>query len=88
MNLRTVVLLTATCVVPAAAFAQHSGVHEGLKQNCTGDYLEHCSSLPPGGPEVEACFREKFKKLSPGCSSAIAAYQQEQKILKKISASR
>jgi hypothetical protein len=62
-------------LTPAAAFAQKAVDQEMLKRFCTGDYLEHCGEHPPGGPEVEACFRRKAKVLSPNCSAAIVAYR-------------
>ena len=34
---------------------------------------------PPGGPEVEACFRQNLRKLSPDCARAIRTYQREKK---------
>ncbi|GJE62187.1 hypothetical protein [Methylobacterium trifolii] len=81
----------ALCMTPALSFAQQSVGQENLKRYCTGDYLEHCSEFAPGGPEVQACFREKAKLLSPNCSTAIVAYQQEQggsAGIRKVSAAR
>lgn len=84
---RTVALVLGLCALPAAALAQQSPGREALKRACTGDYLEHCSEFPAGGPEVEACFRAKLKQLSAPCASAIAAYRQEQRS-RRISDSR
>lgn len=77
-------ITAALCLTPVLSFAQQSTNQETLKRYCTGDYLEHCGEFAPGAPEVEACFREKAKLLSPNCSAAITAYQQEQGGIGKI----
>ena len=84
-------IAVALSLMPTLGIAQQSMSQETLKRYCTGDYLEHCGQFAPGGPEVQACFREKAKLLSPNCSIAITAYQQEQNALggiRKISATR
>ncbi|MDP4026907.1 hypothetical protein Q8W71_30405 [Methylobacterium sp. NEAU 140] len=84
-------IAAAACLMSSQNMAQQSGGQENLKRHCTADYLEHCSQFSPGGPELQACFREKFKILSHNCSIAITAYQQEQdgmSAIKKISAAR
>lgn len=78
-------LALGLCALPAAAFAQQSPAREALKRACTGDYMTHCSEHPPGGPEVEACFRVNIRKLTPGCATAITAYKQEQRATKRVS---
>ena len=67
-------------VAPASAQADPAAIREVLKRSCTGDYLEHCGDHAPGGPEVEACFRENMKKLTPACAAAITAFKREQKV--------
>ncbi len=74
------VLVLVSLLAPAAAHADPSAMREVLKRSCTGDYLEYCGDHAPGGPEVEACFRENMKKLTPACASAITAYKREQKV--------
>jgi hypothetical protein len=78
-KLRLALLVLPAVLVPAAASAQSTPLRELLKLSCTGDYLEHCSMHPPGGPEVEACFRQNLRKLSPDCARAIRTYQREKK---------
>ena len=77
--LRFTVLVLGVLLVPAAAAAQPTPMRELLKLSCTGDYLEHCSMHAPGGPEVEACFRQNIRKLSRPCAQAITAYQRDKK---------
>ncbi len=75
----------------SAAFAQPQANQENLKRYCIGDYLDHCSQFSPDGLDVQACFREKAALLTPNCSGAIAAYQEEQKSavpVRKVSAAR
>lgn len=72
------VILTPS-LLPSAASAQSASMRDLLKLSCTGDYLEHCSMHAPGGPEVEACFRQNIRKLSRPCAEAIHAYQREKR---------
>ena len=81
-------LMLALGMFPFAVLAQQSPTREALKQSCTGDYLAHCSQFPPGGPEVEACFRVKLKQLSLGYSAAISAYKRDQKSMRRVSVAR
>lgn len=85
---RTTILAVGLLAIPAVAAAQQSPIREALKQHCTGDYLEHCSEYPPGGPEVEGCFRANLKKLSPECSAAIGAYKRDRKAARQITEAR
>ena len=76
---RTARLAVGLLALPSAGLAQTNPLREVLKLNCTGDYLEHCSEHPPGGPAVEACFRANLSKLSPDCAAAITLYKRETK---------
>lgn len=90
-KMKIVSIAMALSLTPTLSLAQQSVSQEILKRYCTGDYLEHCGQFAPGGPEVETCFREKAKSLSPNCSTAITAYRQEQKGvggIRKVSATR
>lgn len=80
----TTILVLGALVAPVAALAEPSPAREALKRFCTSDYMEHCSEHPPGGPEVEACFRANLKKLSPGCAGAITAFKRERKTTRQI----
>lgn len=92
MSMPKVVSLTAVlCLASGVVLAQPQVSQENLKRYCVGDYLEHCSQFSPEGLEVQACFREKAGLLTPNCSMAIAAYQEEQKAsapVRKVSAAR
>jgi hypothetical protein len=81
-------LAAALGLIPVAGLAQQPINQETFKRHCTGDYLEHCGEFAPGGPEVEACFRGKIKKLSPNCSAAIMSHQREQAPVRKVNAVR
>lgn len=83
--IRAAALALGLCALPGAGLAQQSPAREALKRACMGDYLEHCGEHPPGGPEVEACFRTNFRKLTPGCAAAITAYKQEQRATRRLS---
>ena len=76
---RTAILAVGLFALPTIGLAQTAAIREALKQNCTGDYLEHCSEHPPGGPAVEACFRANLSRLSPECAGTIALYKRETK---------
>ena len=69
--------LLGALVLPVAATAQPAAIRDILKVSCTGDYLEYCSMHAPGGPEVEACFKANFRRLSPPCAQAITAYRRQ-----------
>jgi len=86
MSRLTSTLLTLGLVVApiAAAQADPDSLRETLKRSCTGDYLEFCGDHPPGGPEVEACFRTNMKNLSPACASAITAFKRDKRV-KRVS---
>ena len=69
--------LAALLALPnVTAQARDLGVsEEALRSACTGDYLRLCAGIDPNGDRVEACFRAKMAKVSPGCRSAIAMYR-------------
>ncbi|MCJ2036271.1 hypothetical protein [Methylobacterium sp. J-068] len=87
-DLRIALLALGALLVPAAASAEPTPIRELLKLSCTGDYLEHCSMHPPGGPEVEACFKANIRKLSPPCAQAINAYRRQKKSGQHTSSAR
>lgn len=80
MSTSKVISLTAILsFASGSVLAQPQASQENLKRYCVGDYLEHCGQFSPDGLEVQACFREKAGLLTPRCSMAIAAYQEDQK---------
>lgn len=50
-----------------------------FRQACTGDYMRFCSTFEPNSPQVNQCFQQRMKQLSPQCQSAISAYSQKEK---------
>ena len=87
-TMKLIIVASVLSLTPGLSLAQQTNSQEVLKRYCTGDYLEHCSEFVPGGPEIEACFARKTKDLSPNCSAAIGAYQQERNVIKKVSVTR
>ena len=85
LHFRTALLAVGLLALPGTGLAQTNPLRELLKLNCTGDYLEHCSMHAPGGPEVEACFRQNNRKLSRPCAQAITAYQRDKKRNRQVS---
>lgn len=79
MTTKAVCLAALLALTSSASLADQPASREALKRFCTGDYFDHCGQFAPDGPEVQACFREKRALLTPNCSLAITAYQQEQK---------
>lgn len=71
-----ILVLAALVSLPfAAAEARDPGIsEEALRSACTGDFLRLCAGLDPNGDHVEACFRARMAKVSPGCRSALALY--------------
>lgn len=68
-------VILGALLVPATA--QPAAIRDLLKVSCTSDYLEYCSMHAPGGPEIEACFKANFRRLSPPCAKAISAYRRQ-----------
>ena len=48
-----------------------------FRQNCTNDYMRFCSMFDPNTPQVEQCFQQRMKDLSPRCQAAIASYSKK-----------
>jgi hypothetical protein len=68
----------ATFLVAAAtatgALTMSPQQEAAFKQNCTGDYMRFCSMFDPNTPQVEQCFQQRMKELSPRCQSSIASF--------------
>ena len=74
-------LLVASTVVPASALTpQEEAV---FKQSCTGDYMRFCSMFDPNTPQVQQCFQQRMKELSPRCQAAIAEYSKSNSSARK-----
>jgi hypothetical protein len=76
MSLRilTTVALLAGLGAAAPASALSPQEEASFKQNCTNDYMRFCSMFDPNTPQVEQCFQQRMKELSPRCQAAIASY--------------
>jgi Cysteine rich repeat len=46
---------------------------ETIRQACRSDFIEHCSSMQPGGREALQCLERNAAQLSTECGSAISA---------------
>jgi len=56
------------------AIAQPSQAQIGaVKSNCRSDYMRHCSSVTPGGPEALNCLQSHSPQLSGACRAAVDA---------------
>ena len=77
MSLPRLFALAAFIALPnGVAEARDLGVsEEALRSACTSDYLRLCVGIDPNGDHVEACFRARMAKVSPGCRSAITLYR-------------
>lgn len=58
---------------PAAAPQLTSAQKDAMRASCRGDYMSHCSSVPPGGPDSLACLKRNASQLSAACKHAIGA---------------
>ncbi len=47
-----------------------------LQQACSQDYFRLCSDKDPNGPEVEQCFNQNRRNLSPACRTAIDTFER------------
>jgi hypothetical protein len=76
-NTRTALLLAATIVISAPAFAQapSEAQREAIKSNCRSDYMAHCSSIQPGGAASLQCLQKNMASLSAACASAVKAVE-------------
>jgi hypothetical protein len=68
-------VLAGTIVITASAFAQAptDAQRDAIRSACRSDYMAHCSSLPPGGPESLQCLQNNMSSLSGSCKSAVSA---------------
>ena len=68
----------AALTTATASFAAMSPQDEAaFKQNCSGDYTRFCSMFDPNTPQVEQCFQQRMKDLSPRCQSTIASFSKK-----------
>jgi outer membrane biosynthesis protein TonB len=60
---------------PAFAQAPSDAQRAAIRSACRSDYIAHCSSVPPGGPESLQCLQKHMSSLAPGCQSAVRAVE-------------
>ena len=79
MSLKTIKVATflVAAATASAAFAMSPQEEAAFKQNCTNDYMRFCSMFDPNTPQVEQCFQQRMKDLSPRCQSTIASYSKK-----------
>ena len=69
-------LLAVTIFATAAgAQAPSQAQRDAIKSQCRGDYMAHCSTVPPGGAESLQCLQKNMSSLSAGCAGAVKAVQ-------------
>lgn len=68
--------LFAGLLAAAPAVAMTAQEEAAFRQNCTNDYMRFCSMFDPNTPQVEQCFQQKMKDLSPRCQATIASYSK------------
>ncbi len=78
-SIKSAAFLAALLLAAAApAFAQSAKDQEQAeyRRDCTADYSRLCSTFDPGSPQVEQCFQQRFKEVSPRCQATIAKYRK------------
>ena len=58
-------------IVPVAASAFTPAEEKILERDCSGDYLRLCGQYDPGSKQVDACFQQRMKELTPACRNSI-----------------
>jgi Cysteine rich repeat len=61
--------------VPTFSQAPTERQREAIKSECRSDYMEHCSSIPPGGEASLQCLEKNVSSLSSACQSAVRAVE-------------
>ena len=75
---RTIRIATfaAAAIAASSALALSQQEEAAFRQHCSGDYMRFCSMFEPNTPQVEQCFQQRMKDLSPRCQAAIASYSK------------
>lgn len=76
-SLRTALtlLVLASSALAGAAGAPRTQPEQALSRACSGDLAALCPNANPDGPEVEECFRQHMKELSPPCAKAVSDHK-------------
>jgi hypothetical protein len=76
-SLKIVALGTAMALgAVAPALALNAQEEAAFRQYCSGDYMRLCSQYDPGSKEVEQCFQQRRRELSPPCQQAISSFSK------------
>ena len=67
-------LAAALSFTSGAAMALTMRQESIFRTACSGDYFRLCGDFPAGSPQVEECFKQKAKELSPSCRDAISDF--------------
>ena len=78
---RTIRIATfaAAAIAASSALALSQQEEAAFRQHCSGDYMRFCSMFEPNTPQVEQCFQQRMKDLSPRCQAAIATYSKKKR---------
>ena len=58
---------------PPAAHAPVAAAQSELRAHCGRDFVAHCPSVRPGGPDALACLQRHVGALSPACRKVVSA---------------
>jgi hypothetical protein len=60
---------------PVFSQAPTDAQRSAIRSQCRSDYMDHCSSVPPGGEASLQCLQKNMAGLSAGCQSAVRAVE-------------
>ena len=58
---------------PVGAQQMTDAQKSAIRDNCRSDYMQHCSSVPPGTAQSLACLQQNAGKVSAACQRALGA---------------
>lgn len=70
-----VILFLAGSTLAHAERAPRGQPEQALSRACSGDLAALCPNANPDGPEIEECFRQHMKELSPACAKAVSEHK-------------
>jgi hypothetical protein len=56
---------------PAGAQQMTEAQKSAIRENCRSDYMQHCSSVPPGTAQSLACLKNNAGQVSAACQRAL-----------------
>ena len=63
--------------ITSAGAAMTPQEEAAFRQSCSGDYMRFCSMHDPNTPQVEQCFQQRMKQLTPQCQATIASFSKK-----------